>query len=142
MSELANAARLQEPVAENNETADRNRRDGRRRGWLAAGSLFGALASSSCCLLPLALFGLGASGAWIGNLTALAPYQPIFITVTLVFLVVGFRQVYIRSRAACAERAACSAGATRLAKLALWAATALVAAAIAFPYAAPYLLGL
>ena len=42
--------------------------------WAAAGGMLGALAASSCCILPLALFTLGISGAWIANLTALAPY--------------------------------------------------------------------
>jgi len=33
-----------------------------------------AAAASSCCILPLALFTVGISGAWIANLTALEPY--------------------------------------------------------------------
>ena len=41
-----------------------------KAGWAAAGGILGALAASSCCILPLALFMLGISGAWIGNLTA------------------------------------------------------------------------
>jgi mercuric ion transport protein len=49
---------------------------------VAAGGVLGALAASSCCILPLVLFGLGVSGAWIGNLTRLAPYQPYFIVAT------------------------------------------------------------
>ena len=49
-----------------------------RVGLAAAGGILGALAASSGCILPLALFAFGVSGAWIGNLTALAPYQPIF----------------------------------------------------------------
>src|SRR6266481_210174 len=52
---------------------------GKREGLLAAGGVIGAIAASSCCILPLVLFTLGISGAWIGNLTALAPYQPIFL---------------------------------------------------------------
>src|SRR5215472_12385037 len=56
---------------------------------MAAGGLLGALAASSCCILPLFLFALGVSGAWIGNFTQLAPYQPYFITATLLFLSVG-----------------------------------------------------
>jgi mercuric ion transport protein len=43
---------------------------------MAIGGLFGAIAASSCCIVPLVLFSLGISGAWIANLTALAPYQP------------------------------------------------------------------
>jgi mercuric ion transport protein len=63
---------------------------GRKAGLTAAGGIFGAIAASSCCIVPLALFALGISGAWIGNLTALAPYQPIFIGVTLAFLAAGY----------------------------------------------------
>jgi len=55
----------------------------RGQGLVAVGGLLGALAASSCCLLPLVLFGLGVSGAWIGNLTQLAPYQPFFIAATI-----------------------------------------------------------
>src|SRR5260221_7710285 len=47
-----------------------------RQYLVAAGGLLGAVAASSCCIVPLILFGLGVSGAWIGNLTRLAPYQP------------------------------------------------------------------
>lgn len=44
-----------------------------RKPWIAAGGILGAIAASSCCILPLVLFSLGIGGAWIGNLTALAP---------------------------------------------------------------------
>ena len=44
---------------------------------------------------------LGVSGAWIGNLTALAPYKPYFVAGTLVFLGLGFWHVYFRPRPAC-----------------------------------------
>lgn len=49
----------------------------------------GAIAASSCCVVPLGLFSLGVSGAWIGNLAALAPYQAIFVVITLGFLGTG-----------------------------------------------------
>ena len=39
---------------------------------VAVGGVLAALAASSCCIVPLALFGLGISGAWIANLTRLA----------------------------------------------------------------------
>lgn len=107
----------------------------------AAGGLLGAVAASSCCLLPLALFSLGIGGAWIGNLTALAPYQPIFAAVTLGLLGYGFWLVYGR-RTACADSDACARPLpNRLVKATLWAATALITAALAFPYVAPRLLG-
>jgi len=74
--------------------------------WAAAGGILGALAASSCCILPLALFMLGVSGAWIGNLTALAPYQPILFAATVGCLGVGYYLVYRQPktlRAAIAE---------------------------------------
>jgi mercuric ion transport protein len=113
-----------------------------RSGLFAAGGLLGALAAASCCILPLALFGLGAGGAWIGNLTALAPYQPAFVGVTLGFLGAGFYFAYRKPKAACADAAACRRPLPgRLVKATLWAATAAVAAAVAFPYVAPAALG-
>ena len=118
------------------------RTDGRRAGLAAVGGLFGALAAVSCCVMPLVLFALGISGAWIGNLTALAPYQPIFIGATLAFLATGYYLVYRKPRAACAEGDACARPLPKWGvKLALWAATTLVASALAFPYVARALLG-
>jgi mercuric ion transport protein len=48
-------------------------RDRRTRLAISGGAL-AALGAASCCVVPFALFALGISGAWIGNLTALAPY--------------------------------------------------------------------
>jgi len=44
-----------------------------RQRLVIAGGIIGALVASSCCIVPLVLFSLGVGGAWIGNLTALAP---------------------------------------------------------------------
>ncbi|MFQ5566804.1 MAG: mercuric transporter MerT family protein [Paracoccaceae bacterium] len=112
-----------------------------RQSIAAAGGIVGALAASSCCVIPLVLFSLGISGAWIGNLAALAPYQPIFVAVTLGFLGYGYYLVYWKPKKACAEDAACARPMpNRIVKIALWAATLLVATAMAFPYVAPLLL--
>lgn len=113
-----------------------------RQGLIAGGGLLGGLAAASCCILPLVLFSLGISGAWIGTLTALAPYQPIFVAVALGFLGYGYYTVYWKPKRACGEDAACARPfPNRLVKTTLWVATLLVLAAIAFPYAAPTLLG-
>src|SRR6266481_123029 len=79
----------------------------RQQRLMAAGGLVGALAASSCCILPLVLFSLGVSGAWIGNFTRLAPYQPYFIAVTIAFLGCGYWLVYRAARVACAGGEAC-----------------------------------
>ena len=108
---------------------------------MAAGGLLGALAASSCCILPLVLFGLGVSGAWIGNFTQLAPYQPYFIAVTLAFLAGGYWLVYRSSRLACADGAACARPLpNRLMKASLIVATVLIVAALGFDLLAPLLL--
>ena len=113
----------------------------RRAGLLAAGGLLGAVAASTCCLLPLVLFGLGVGGAWIANLTALAPYQPLFLGFALACLLVGFWLVYRRPKAACAEGEACARPMPRSAiRIALWLAAGLVAAALIVPPAASWLL--
>ncbi len=115
---------------------------GSSKTLLATVGLLAALGASSCCLLPLGLFLVGVSGAWISNLTVLAPYQPVFVAVTLACLVAGFFAIYHRPKAAaCAEGSYCARPASdRIAKVALWSAAALVAAALAFPYAASILL--
>ena len=113
-----------------------------RKTWVAAGGILGAVAASSCCILPLVLFSLGIGGAWIGNLTSLAPYQPIFVVITLGFLGYGYWLVYRKPKAICADGSGCARPLpNRIVKLGLWLATTLVAAAIAFPYVAPMLLG-
>jgi mercuric ion transport protein len=92
-----------------------------RQAFVVAGGVLGALAASSCCVAPLVLFSLGVTGAWIGTLGALAPYQPIFVAVTLAFLAAGYAMVYRRPKEACAEGVACGRSVpNRAVKLALW----------------------
>jgi mercuric ion transport protein len=114
----------------------------KKEGWLGlvvGGSVIGAIAASSCCILPLVLFALGAGGAWVGNLTALAPYQPVFIILTLALLAYGFWMVH--RRAACVGNTCARSRSDRFLKIGLWSATLCVAAALAFPFLAAALLG-
>lgn len=94
---------------------------------VSLGSVAGALGVTSCCVLPLALAGLGLSGAWLAGLSALAPYQPILLALTATLLGAGFFIVYRRPVVAYATGAAC-APRPRAPKIALWAATALTLA--------------
>jgi mercuric ion transport protein len=122
---------------------DENTADGSGRGqaWMAAGGLLGALAASSCCILLLVLFGLGISGAWIGNFTQLAPYQPYFIAATIAFLACGYWLVYHSSKVACAGGEGCSRPiSNRLVSFGLIVATILVIAALGFDVLAPLFL--
>src|ERR1700746_2401478 len=128
-----------QPMAINQENQITSLR-GRQRLVKAGGGL-GALAASSCCILPLILFGLGVSGAWIGNFTQLAPYQPYFIAATIGFLGYGYWLLYRSSNLACAEGAACARPLpNRLVKAGLVLATIVVVAALGLDFLAPLLI--
>ncbi len=108
------------------------------RTWLAAAAgALAAIGAATCCVVPLALFTLGISGAWIGNLTALAPYQPIFVAFAVAALLYGFSKVYKPPVEQCDDGTYCAASSSkRILKIALWTTTLLVIAAVAFPYVA------
>ncbi len=109
-----------------------------RKGLLAAGGIIGAVLASACCIGPLVLLTLGISGAWISNLTALEPFKPYFAAVTLGLIGLGFWQVYFRPKPACEEGSYCASPRSGLViQIALWAALALVLAALSIDYWAP-----
>lgn len=104
---------------------------------LAAGGILAALGAASCCVIPFALFVLGVSGAWIGNLTALEPYQPIFVALAVAFIGCGTHLAYRKPKVACADGSYCARPvSSRMVKISLWSAGALVAITIGFPYVA------
>jgi mercuric ion transport protein len=106
---------------------------------LCAGAL-AAIVGSLCCVAPLVLITLDISGVWISLLTALEPYRPIFIGVTVVFLGLAFRQLYIVP-ARCAPGEACAnPRLLRRQRQTFWVVVLGLAALIAFPWYAPLLL--
>lgn len=131
MSEITNTAPIESATDD----------DSRKAGLMAAGGILGAIAASTCCIVPLVLFSLGVSGAWIGQLTALSAYQPIFIAITLGFLGYGYWLVYRKPKIACAEEEACARPLPNvIVKTSLWLATALILLALAWPYLVPLIL--
>ena len=107
------------------------------RAALVTGGL-AALLASTCCLGPLVLVTLGVSGAWIGNLTALEPYRPIFIGAALVALFFASRRIF-RPVQACKPGEVCALPQTRrLYKVLFWIVAALVVVALGFPYVTPF----
>lgn len=87
---------------------------------LATGALLGAIAASSCCVLPLLFVSVGISGAWIGSLTKLAAYQPIFFALSAGCIAAGFWSVYTRRPLACDGPECGSVASRRATKIALW----------------------
>ncbi|WP_000707603.1 mercuric ion transporter MerT, partial [Acinetobacter baumannii] len=80
------------------------------------------------------LVALGFSGAWIGNLTVLEPYRPIFIGAALVALFFAWRRIY-RPAQACKPGDVCAIPQVRATyKLIFWIVAALVLVALGFPY--------
>ena len=118
--------------------AESPRNGTRLQNAAAAGGVLGAVAASSCCMLPLLLFTLGAGGPWIGKLVRLAPYQPYFIAFAVACLGYGYWLMRRSSNEQCA--AACSTrSANKFVTPALIVAAILVAAALAFNFLAPLL---
>ena len=106
------------------------------RGALLAGGVAAVLAST-CCLGPLLLVGIGVSGAWIGNLTVLEPYRPIFIAVALLALFLAYRKIF-RPATSCNPGDVCALPQVKTAyKMIFWVVTALVLIAVTFPYILP-----
>ena len=119
--------------------AARRDADARTKGLAATAGVVGAIGASACCILPLALFSVGIGGAWISGLTALEPYQPIFVTATLGFLAAGFWQVYIKPKKACAAGSYCASPTSdRVVKTALWVATILIIVSLTIDLWAPF----
>ena len=106
------------------------------KGSLVAGVLAG-IGASVCCVGPLVLLALGVSGAWIGNLTALEPYRPFFIGLTLLFLGLAFRKLYVVPQV-CAPGTLCADPKTsRRQRLTFWTVALLVLGLLAVPSLAP-----
>ena len=108
---------------------------------LSGGALAG-LGASLCCLGPLALVSLGVSGAWISNLVQFEPYRWLFVIAALGFMGHAWKKIYRPPAAvACEPGSQCALPrANRLYRGLFWIVSALVLAAIVFPYFAPLFL--
>lgn len=105
-------------------------------GALVIGGL-AAILASTCCLGPLVLVAIGFSGVWIGNLTVLEPYRPIFIGAALVALFFAYRRIF-RPAQACKPGEVCAMPQVKTAyKTIFWIVAALTGIGLAFPYILP-----
>jgi len=106
-------------------------------GRSLATAMLAAIGASVCCVGPLLLLALGIGGAWIGNLTALEPYRPVFIGLTVVFFGLAFRKLYLVPRA-CASGATCADPlSARRRRTVFWIAGILMLGLLAVPWIAP-----
>ncbi|CAJ0697010.1 MULTISPECIES: mercuric transporter MerT family protein [Ralstonia] len=106
------------------------------KGPLVAGVL-AAIGASVCCVGPLVLLALGIGGSWVSSLTAMDPYRPVFIGLTLLFLGLAFRKLYLVPRA-CTPGTACAEPRTlERQRLVFWVVAALLLGLLAVPWLAP-----
>lgn len=106
------------------------------KGSLIAGA-FAAIGASVCCVGPLVLLTLGVGGTWVGSLTAMQPYRPILIGLTLLFLGLAFRRLYLVPQV-CAPGTPCADPRTRgRQRLTFWIVTVLIVVLLAVPSLAP-----
>ena len=105
-------------------------------GSLIAGAL-AAIGTSVCCVGPLLLLALGIGGAWVGTLTKMEPFRPFLIVLTLLFLGLAFRKLYLVPLV-CAPGAPCANPATlKRQRLTFWIVATLLLGLLAVPWFAP-----
>lgn len=138
MSAISMEARATTPRAPA-ATASRQGADQTQR-LIAVGGILGAIGAAFCCVIPFALFLAGVSGAWIGNLTALEPYQPVFAAASFGFIGYGAWRLRRKREIACADGYCATPQSDRIARIGLWTAATLVVIAVSFPYAVRYFL--
>ena len=101
------------------------------------GGVLASVGASACCVGPLVLVSLGIGGAWIGSLTRLEPYRPLFIALVLVFLGLALRKLYFVPRN-CDAEAVCAFDRTRRAqRIVFWIVSPLLLGLVSIPWLLP-----
>ncbi|MDA3922301.1 MAG: mercuric transporter MerT family protein [Salinisphaera sp.] len=96
-----------------------------------------AVGASLCCVAPVLFISIGIGGAWMSSLTALEPYRPIFVAITVALLIFAGWRLY-RRRPNCEPDAACARPAVkRRQRLIFWLTVIPVLALLTFPWYVP-----
>jgi mercuric ion transport protein len=97
-------------------------------------ALLASIGASLCCVGPLVLISLGIGGTWISYLTAFEPYRWIFVILSLVFILLAFRKLYLVPRA-CLPGTPCADPRTlRRQRIIFWLVTTLLLLLLTFPW--------
>jgi mercuric ion transport protein len=106
------------------------------KGSLIAGTLT-AIGASVCCVGPLVFLALGISGTWIGSLSRMEPFRPVFIGLTVLFLGLAFRKLYLVPWVCSPGTTCADSGTLRRQRLIFWVVTVLLLGLLVFPWFAP-----
>lgn len=106
--------------------------------WLGVGALLAAIGASACCVGPFLLLSLGIGGAWMSTLTGLEPARPYFIILTLVFMALGYRKLYLTPHRCEAGESCGISDIQRRQRLMFWLGSAFILILLAFPWVAPF----
>lgn len=105
-----------------------------------AGVILAAIAASVCCVGPLVLLALGVGGAWVGNLTALEPFRPYLMALTLGVLAYAFYKIYKPKPKVCVPGSYCAnPKSDKINKITLWVSTVFVIGLLATPDITSYM---
>ena len=106
--------------------------------WLGIGALLAAIGASVCCVGPLLLLSLGISGAWMSTLTSMEAVRPFFFILTLIFIGLGYRKLYLLPEN-CEEGKACASSEVKQKqRMIFWIGSGLIMLLLAFPWYAPF----
>ncbi|MDT4332943.1 mercuric transporter MerT family protein [Methylomonas sp. MV1] len=106
--------------------------------WLGIGALLAAIGASACCVGPFLLLSLGIGGAWMSTLTGLEPIRPFFIILTLFFLGLGYRKLYLTPYRCEAGEICATSDSQHRQRLLFWLGSTFILILLAFPWLAPF----
>jgi len=120
-------------------TSEHSADNGPSKTTLIAGLLAG-LAASSCCVGPLLLLSLGISGSWIGYLTDMEAYRPYLTVITIIFIALAFRKLYLVPQSCEIGTLCASPTYMKKQRIIFWLVSVFVFLMITFPYYAEYII--
>jgi mercuric ion transport protein len=104
------------------------------------GGLLAGIGASACCVGPFLLLSMGIGGSWIGNLTAMMTYRPYLIGLTLVFLGLALRKLYLVPQSREGDSVCAIPAVLKKQRIAFWVVSIFILLMVTFQYYGPYLL--
>jgi mercuric ion transport protein len=100
-------------------------------------SVLAGIGASLCCVAPLVLLSLGLGGAWVANLTTFEPVRPVFLGLTLLFIGLSFRKLYLTTQTCETDKPCADNEVIRKQRFIFWGVTIPLLGLLAFPWFAP-----